>query len=76
MRKIMSHTDTLTAIGSPNRKSVYNWVRKGVFPEPVQVGPNKIGWYEDEVAAWLDSRPRGFMQVRPELKQCREAQNA
>ena len=28
------------------------------FPAPVQLGPNAIGWYEDEVEAWLDSRPR------------------
>lgn len=28
------------------------------FPAPVQLGPNTIGWYEDEIDAWLESRPR------------------
>ena len=28
------------------------------FPAPVQLGPNAIGWYEDEIDAWLESRPR------------------
>ncbi len=28
------------------------------FPAPVQLGPNAIGWYEDEIDAWLASRPR------------------
>ena len=28
------------------------------FPAPVQLGPNSIGWYEDEIDAWLASRPR------------------
>jgi len=28
------------------------------FPAAVQVSDNKIGWYEDEIAAWLESRPR------------------
>jgi len=28
------------------------------FPSPVQLGANKIGWREDEVLAWEDSRPR------------------
>jgi len=39
---------------------VQRWrrVRKGTFPAPVQLGPNSIGWYEDEIAAWLAERPR------------------
>ena len=28
------------------------------FPVPVQLGPNAIGWYEDEIDEWLESRPR------------------
>ena len=28
------------------------------FPAPVQLGPNAIGWYDDEIDAWLASRPR------------------
>jgi prophage regulatory protein len=39
---------------------VQRWrrVRKGTFPAPVQLGPNSIGWYEDEIEAWLAERPR------------------
>jgi len=33
-------------------------IRAGKFPAPVQLGPNSIGWYEDEIDAWLASRPR------------------
>ncbi len=28
------------------------------FPAPVQLGPNAIGWYENEIDTWLESRPR------------------
>ncbi len=28
------------------------------FPAPMQLGPNAIGWYEHEIDAWLESRPR------------------
>jgi predicted DNA-binding transcriptional regulator AlpA len=28
------------------------------FPRPVQLGPRDRGWYEDEVAAWIEYRPR------------------
>ncbi len=28
------------------------------FPAPVQLGAHAIGWYEDEIDAWIASRPR------------------
>lgn len=39
---------------------VQRWrrVRQGTFPAPVQLGPNSIGWYENEIEAWLANRPR------------------
>ena len=33
-------------------------IRAGKYPAPVQIGPNAIGWYADEIEAWLASRPR------------------
>jgi prophage regulatory protein len=39
---------------------VQRWrrVRQGSFPTPIQLGPNSIGWFEDEIEAWLSARPR------------------
>ena len=37
---------------------IWRDVRAGKFPPPVQLGPNSIGWYEDEIDAWLAARPR------------------
>ena len=39
---------------------VQRWrrVRAGTFPAPVQLGPNSIGWWEDEIEAWLATLPR------------------
>lgn len=31
------------------------------FPELIQLGPNSVGWYENEIDAWIDSRPRGVL---------------
>ncbi len=28
------------------------------FPAPIMLGGNAIGWFEDEIEAWLESRPR------------------
>ena len=30
------------------------------FPPPVRLGPRDRGWFSDEVAAWIDSRPVGY----------------
>jgi len=39
---------------------VQRWrdIKAGKFPAPVEIGANRIGWFEDEIDAWLDSRPR------------------
>ncbi len=41
-----------------SRVTLWRKIAKGQFPAPVQLGKNSIGFYEDEVAAWLESRPR------------------
>ena len=28
------------------------------FPSPIQLGPNSIGYFEDEISRWLETRPR------------------
>jgi len=30
--------------------------KAGKFPKRVQLGPNRVGWVEDEVLDWLQSR--------------------
>ena len=32
--------------------------RNGTFPAPIRLGPRAIGFYEDEIEAWQQSRPR------------------
>jgi prophage regulatory protein len=33
-------------------------VKSGTFPAPISLGLRAIGWYEDEVDAWVAARPR------------------
>ena len=28
------------------------------FPQPIQLSPNRVGFYEDEIEQWRASRPR------------------
>jgi prophage regulatory protein len=32
-------------------------IRKGIFPRPRQLSPNRVGWLAREVHAWAESRP-------------------
>jgi prophage regulatory protein len=32
--------------------------QKGLFPARVLLGPNAVGWFEDEVDEWIENRPR------------------
>jgi prophage regulatory protein len=50
--------------------SVTIWRRMKVedFPLSVQLTPNKIGWFLDDIETWMESRPRGVAVLPANLK--------
>lgn len=40
------------------RVTLWRRVRDGVFPAPVELGSNMIGWLEEEVEEWIEAQPR------------------
>lgn len=56
-RKILRETDVKKRSGK-SRAQRWRDIRAGLFPAPVELGPNSIGWFEDEIEEWLASRPR------------------
>jgi predicted DNA-binding transcriptional regulator AlpA len=57
MRKRLRYAD-LERLGIvKNRASLGNWIKREGFPAGQLTGPNSRTWDEDEVQAWLDSRP-------------------
>ena len=40
------------------RTTIYRLMRAGEFPEPLRVGVRAVRWSKDEIASWLESRPR------------------
>ncbi len=57
LRRIIRAKKVSEQVGK-SRVQIWRDVRAGEFPAPIQLGPNSIGWYEDEIADWLASRPR------------------
>ena len=41
-----------------SRTTIWRRRRAGKFPDPVDLGNGLLGWYEDEIAAWIEARPR------------------
>lgn len=50
------------------RSRVTRWrdEKAGKFPRRVRIGPNAVGWFEDEIQEWLESRPRGLNTDGPD----------
>lgn len=40
------------------RSTLYQAITEGDFPRPIRVGKRAVRWFEDEVAAWMESRER------------------
>ena len=36
--------------------TIYEGVKAGTFPAPIQLGPKSVGWLESEVNGWLAAR--------------------
>lgn len=47
-----------------SRSSIYRLEREGEFPSRRRLGPNTVGWLEEDVVAWMRSlaRPHGANQ--------------
>jgi prophage regulatory protein len=39
-----------------SRSTIYLKMDKQEFPQPFPLGPNSIGWYEDEIDGWISGR--------------------
>jgi hypothetical protein len=55
---IFRYRDLLANEFINNRTTLKRWIAAGLFPKPVELGPNSIGWRVAEIEAWLASRAR------------------
>ena len=39
-----------------SRSSIYQYMKDGMFPKPVPLGPRAVGWLESDVSQWIDAR--------------------
>ena len=36
------------------RTAIYRYISRGVFPEPVRIGPRSSRWRESAISDWID----------------------
>ena len=48
-----------------SRSALYALKKAGHFPQPLRIGARAVAWLEDEIEAWIKSRPRAGSE-RPE----------
>jgi len=41
---------------SLSRTTLWRMVRRGEFPKPIPISPNRVAWSEAEVDAWIASK--------------------
>lgn len=39
-----------------SRSTLYDWMKRGEFPQPVKLGTRLVAWRERDVTEWLESR--------------------
>jgi prophage regulatory protein len=66
LERILRLPDVKTATGRKHA-SLYSDISRGVFPKPVTIGPNAVGWPEGEVAAINAARIAG--RTEDEIRQ-------
>ncbi len=51
-------TRDVTRVTGLSRTTVWRLERAGKFPPRMRLGENSVGWLEEEVQSWIESRPR------------------
>lgn len=53
--QILRIKEVIQRTGVP-RSTVYAWIAVGDFPRPIKLGRRSVGWLEESVSAWIQSR--------------------
>lgn len=46
------------------KSRIYELIAVGRFPRPLRIGPQSVRWRESEIAAWIETLPRGGGRAR------------
>lgn len=44
------------AVGNVGRSTIWDWCKKGTFPQPIKISENVTAWRVADVRAWISAR--------------------
>lgn len=53
--KVLSNSDVCRKVNLSS-SSLWRYVKSGLFPASIELGPNRVGWIESEVDAWIEAK--------------------
>jgi predicted DNA-binding transcriptional regulator AlpA len=53
-------TSDVTRLTGLSRTTLWRLERQGKFPTRIRLGTNSVGWRDEEVQHWVETRPRGM----------------
>ncbi len=54
-RRFLRLTDVKHQVGL-GRSAIYDKVKRGEFPAPINLGARAVAWLSDDITAWMDAR--------------------
>jgi predicted DNA-binding transcriptional regulator AlpA len=61
----MLRISDVTRLTGLSRTTLWRLERQGQFPTRVRLGLNSVGWRDEEVEHWVETRPRGMILSDP-----------
>ena len=61
--KVLRTRDVADVTGL-SRVTIWRLERAGDFPERIRLGQNSVGWFQDEIEAWLTNRRQSNDRTR------------
>lgn len=55
-RKILTKREVKDILRIKSDSSLQDMINAGEFPRGFRIGLRRVGWFEDEISAWLDHR--------------------
>lgn len=55
--RILRLPEVLELVGI-SRATLHRWVKTGIFPQPLDLGPRSMGWPSTDYDDWIKSRRR------------------
>lgn len=55
--RILRKPEVKEITGLPD-STLYDYIKKGMFPPPIKIGPRSSGWLQSEVLEWVNEKVR------------------